>query len=69
MNYLLERRLEEAKQLLKNDDYSLSIISQMLGFSSPSYFSQIFKKNENMSPNEYRKAGRMRNEEDASSSL
>ncbi|MBO5158451.1 MAG: helix-turn-helix transcriptional regulator [Lachnospiraceae bacterium] len=69
MNYLLERRLEEAKQLLKNDDYSLSIISQMLGFSSPSYFSQIFKKNENMSPNEYRKASRMRNEEDASSSL
>ncbi len=55
MNYLTARRLEEAKQLLKNDDYSLSLISRMLGFSSPSYFSQTFKKNEDMTPNEYRK--------------
>lgn len=58
MNYLIDRRLEEAKQLLKNDDYSVSMISRMLGFSSSSYFSQIFKKNEGMSPNEYRKESR-----------
>lgn len=59
MNYLIDRRLEEAKQLLKNDDYSMSMISRMLGFSSSSYFSQIFKKNEGMSPNEYRKESRI----------
>lgn len=62
MNYLINKRLEEAKQLLKNDDYSLSLISRMLGFSSPSYFSQIFKKNEKMTPNEYRKVSRMQKE-------
>lgn len=55
INYAVARRIEEAKQLLKNDDYTLSFISQMLGFSSQSYFSQIFKKNVGLSPNEYRK--------------
>lgn len=55
INYAVARRIEEAKQLLKNDDYTLSFISQMLGYSSQSYFSQIFKKNVGLSPNEYRK--------------
>lgn len=55
INYLIAKRVEEAKQLLKNDDYTLSAISRMLGFSSPSYFSQTFKKNVGMTPNEYRK--------------
>lgn len=57
MNYLINRRLEEAKQLLKNDDYSMSMISRILGFSSPSYFSQTFKKAVGMTPNQYRKTG------------
>ena len=59
INYMISRRIEDAKQLLKNDDYSLALISRMLGFSSPSYFSQIFKKSVGMSPNEYRKVSRV----------
>jgi AraC-like DNA-binding protein len=58
---MISKRIEEAKQLLKNDDYTLSVISRMLGFSSQSYFSQIFKKNEHMTPNEYRKLSRADN--------
>lgn len=58
INYMISRRIEEAKQLLRNDDYELSLISRMLGFSSPSYFSQSFKKIVGMSPNEYRKNSR-----------
>lgn len=58
INYMIYRRIEEAKLLLKNDDYALSLISRMLGFSSPSYFSQSFRKIVGMSPNEYRKSGR-----------
>lgn len=58
INYMISLRVEDSKQLLKNDDYSLSLISRMLGFSSPSYFSQTFKKVTGMSPNEYRKASR-----------
>ncbi len=55
INYAVACRIDEAKQLLKNDDYTLSFISRVLGFSSQSYFSQIFKKNVGLSPNEYRK--------------
>ena len=58
INYMISKRIEEAKILLKNDDYTLAVISRMLGFSSPSYFSQIFKKKEQMTPNEYRRLSR-----------
>ena len=56
INYMISRRIEEAKHLLKNHDYSLALISHTIGFSSPSYFSQTFKKATGMSPNEYRKS-------------
>lgn len=55
INYMVSKRIEEAKHLLKNDDYTLALISRMLGFSSPSYFSQAFKKATGMTPNAYRK--------------
>lgn len=55
INYMVSKRIEEAKHLLKNDDYTLALISRMLGFSSPSYFSQTFKKSTGMTPNAYRK--------------
>ena len=54
INYLIERRLEEARFLLKNTDYSTSQIVSILGFSSPSYFSQCFRRRENMTPSQYR---------------
>ena len=59
INYMVSCRIDEAKQLLKNDDYPLSFISRFLGFSSPSYFSQSFKKICGLSPNEYRKQSRI----------
>lgn len=58
INYMISRRITEAKHLLENDDYSLALIGRMLGFSSPSYFSQSFKKLTGMSPNEFRKKSR-----------
>ncbi|MGN0335297.1 MAG: helix-turn-helix domain-containing protein [Lachnospiraceae bacterium] len=63
INYMISCRIEEAKQLLKNDDYGLSLISRMLGFSSPSYFSQTFKKATGVTPNEYRKKHRLGNQD------
>ena len=60
INYMISRRIEEAKHLLKNHDYSLSLISQTIGFSSPSYFSQTFKRLTGTSPNEYRKTSRIK---------
>lgn len=55
INYLIERRVNESKILLETTNLSLSQISQIIGFSSPSYFSQTFKKWAAESPIEYRK--------------
>ena len=59
INYLISRRIAESKHLLSETDHSLSQISHMLGFSSPSYFSQSFRKLEGVSPMEYRRQSKM----------
>ena len=56
INYLIDRRIRESKYMLSNTNHSLSQISHVLGFSSPSYFSQSFRKLTGMSPLEYRKS-------------
>ena len=53
--YLNRRRIEESKYMLGNTGYSLAQISELMGFSSPSYFSQCFRKAEGLTPNEYRR--------------
>lgn len=58
INYLIVRRIRESKYLLANTDHSLAQISNILGFSSPSYFSQAFKRLESTSPRDFRKAHR-----------
>ncbi len=55
INYLISRRIEESRFLLRETDHSLSLIAQMLGFSSLSYFSQCFRRAQGISPTEYRK--------------
>ena len=58
INYLISRRVDESRFLLRETDHSLSLIAQMLGFSSPSYFSQCFRRVEGVSPIEYRRQHR-----------
>ncbi|MBQ6812750.1 MAG: helix-turn-helix transcriptional regulator [Agathobacter sp.] len=58
INYLIYKRIEEGKKLLQTTDYSLALIGRTLGFSSPSYFSQAFKKQTSYTPMEYRKLSR-----------
>ena len=55
ITYLNRRRIEESKYMLGNTGYSLAQISELMGFSSPSYFSQCFRKAEGLTPNEYRR--------------
>lgn len=59
INYLNEKRIEESKRLLETTDYSIADIAIITGFSSQSYFSQAFKKNTFMTPNEYRRSTKM----------
>ncbi len=54
INYQIDRRVLESCALLTQTDMSLSQISQVVGFSSPSYFSQTFRKNKGMNPIQYR---------------
>lgn len=54
-DYLSSTRLNYALYYLKNSKYSNEEISNLLGFSSPSYFYKLFKKQINISPNAYRK--------------
>lgn len=56
IHYLMEKRIEESKYMLRNTTYSLSTIASLTGFSSPSYFSQAFKKVVRLTPLAYRKA-------------
>lgn len=56
INYLISRRIEESKYLLTDTNHTLSQISHMLGFSSPSYFSQSFRRLVGTKPLAYRKA-------------
>ena len=58
INYLISRRIEESRFLLRETDHTLSLIAQILGFSSLSYFSQCFRRVEGVSPLEYRRRGR-----------
>ncbi len=55
MDYLLTLRLSKAKEDLINSDKSIKEISELCGFSSPNYFSLIFKRKEHISPGNYRK--------------
>ena len=56
VNYMISRRIEESKYLLAETDLSMSQIAQLLGFSSPSYFSQVFHRTMSISPKEYRQS-------------
>ncbi len=56
INYLISCRIEESKYLLAETDLSISQIAQLLNFSSPSYFSQVFRRTQGVSPVEFRQS-------------
>lgn len=52
--YLNHYRITKAEQLLCSTDKSIAEISEIVGFSTPSYFIQQFKSKKNISPKQYR---------------
>ena len=54
IQYLNQRRLEAACQLLRDTDLSISDIAGSTGFSSQSYFTQTFRKFYGITPIKYR---------------
>lgn len=63
INYLIARRVEESKTLLKTTDLNIAKIASFTGFSSQSYFSQCFRRLSGFTPNEYRRIMRMKVED------
>jgi YesN/AraC family two-component response regulator len=55
MDSITRRRLEKAKELLKDKALKIYEISEAIGYSDPNYFGKFFKKAEGMYPQEYRK--------------
>lgn len=58
IQYLISRRIDEGKSLLRTTDYSIAQIASFSGFSSQSYFAQTFQKSTGMSPSQYRRQSR-----------
>ena len=55
MEYLCQTRLSAAKAMLTGGDMRIEDIAERCGFSSVSYFSQMFKKRTGMSATKYRR--------------
>lgn len=55
-NYLTEVRLRHARELLQHTDMKSYEIAFAVGYENPSYFAKIFKRYEQMTPNEYRES-------------
>ena len=53
--YVQDKRLSLAAELLKQGKLSISMISCMVGFGNYSYFTEQFKKRYGMTPREYQK--------------
>lgn len=55
MNYLMQKRIDKACELLANNEIKVSSIAVQSGFSSPQRFNVAFRKLKGMTPLEYRK--------------
>jgi YesN/AraC family two-component response regulator len=53
-DYLNKLRVNESKNLMKNSEYRINEIGEMVGFSDASYFTKVFKKIEGVTPFQYR---------------
>ena len=53
--YLMEKRMEKARELLESGSGSIGDICDAVGIHNPSYFSHLFKQYTGKLPSEYRK--------------
>ena len=51
--YISEKRIDRAKQILESQDIPINIVASSVGISDPLYFSRFFKKHTGTSPRTY----------------
>ena len=59
MQYVTQKRIEEAKLLLADTDLAIAEIGRMVGYPDPSYFSQVFTRWNKTSPIKYRNQSKL----------
>lgn len=55
VQYRTELKIGYAKRMLSESDMTVSVIAELLGFDSDSYFCRAFKKQTGVTPSEYRR--------------
>lgn len=53
-DYICDKKIETAANMLVYSDYSIAMISEIFAFPNQSYFSHVFKNKYGMTPNQYR---------------
>ena len=53
-HFLIRMRMNEARRLLRETDKSIVEVGMDVGYSSPSHFAQLFRREVGVSPREYR---------------
>lgn len=54
MNYINQRRMECAKELLEQKNYSVEAVSGKVGFKTATYFERMFKQTTGLTPTQYK---------------
>lgn len=55
MDYFTRLKIDKAKELIREESYTFTEISEKLGFSTSQYFTTVFKRISGMTPSEYAK--------------
>jgi len=56
IEYFIDMKIEHAKKLIRDDNYNITQIAELLGYSGPHYFSRQFRQKTGMSPLQYSKS-------------
>lgn len=54
VDYLTGLRMEQSKALLRDSGMAINEIARAVGYDDPDYFSRVFRRNNGMSPRQYR---------------
>jgi AraC-like DNA-binding protein len=60
LEFLNERRLEQAGRLLRETDWTAAMIAKYIGFASPAHFHQLFFRKTGLTPMQFRKQAQER---------
>lgn len=62
-SYIIQKRIEVAKNLLENTGFPINSVADKVGYGNYSYFTKLFKKETGFTPNEYRQNARARQDD------